>query len=152
MIVACIQFYLGILTVFCGHSSVGTLNLPFVLKKRKSYLMLMKFTHLLDMQRKLYTTYDFICTHIWEIINTRWKVIKKCILVNTICAKLFEFAWSWVEVGVRWLCRCTGIVWEPIRKRAHTRLVREHSASVILARWATVEWSWHERVELLCSN
>ena len=27
-----------------------------------------------------------------------------------------------------------GIVWEPIRKRAHTQLVREHSATVVSAR------------------
>ena len=30
--------------------------------------------------------------------------------------------------------RCPGIVWEPIRKRAHTQLVREHSATVVSAR------------------
>ena len=29
------------------------------------------------------------------------------------------------EVGVSWLCHCPGIMWEPIRKRAHTQLVRE---------------------------
>ena len=28
------------------------------------------------------------------------------------------------EVGVGWLCRCQGTVWEVTRKRAHTRLVR----------------------------
>ena len=33
------------------------------------------------------------------------------------------------EVGVGWLCRCPGIVWEPIQKRAYTQLVREHSLS-----------------------
>ena len=36
-----------------------------------------------------------------------------------------------------------GIVWEPIRKRAHKQLVREHSVTVVSARWATVDWSWH---------
>ena len=41
-----------------------------------------------------------------------------------------------------WLCRCPGIVLEPIRKRAHTQAFREHSVTVISARWATVEWSW----------
>ena len=46
------------------------------------------------------------------------------------------------EVGVGWLCRCPGIVWEPIRKRAHTQLVRKHSITVISARWATLDWSW----------
>ena len=35
------------------------------------------------------------------------------------------------EVGVGWLCRCPGIVWEPIRNRAHTQLVREHSVTVV---------------------
>ena len=43
---------------------------------------------------------------------------------------------------VGWLCRCPGIVWEPIRKRAHTQLVREHSGTVVSARWATVDWPW----------
>ena len=33
---------------------------------------------------------------------------------------------------------------------AHTLLVREHSATVVLARWAAVDWSWHKRVELVC--
>ena len=46
------------------------------------------------------------------------------------------------EVGVSWLCRCPGIVWEPIRKQAHTQFIREHSVTVISAHWATVDWSW----------
>ena len=33
-------------------------------------------------------------------------------------------------------------LWEPIRKRTHTQLVREHSATILSARWATVDWSW----------
>ena len=33
------------------------------------------------------------------------------------------------KVGVGWPCRCPGVVWEPIRKRAHTQLIKEHSAS-----------------------
>ena len=48
------------------------------------------------------------------------------------------------EVGMGWLCRWPGIAWEPIRKRAHTQLVREHSATVVSARWVTVERSWHK--------
>ena len=36
------------------------------------------------------------------------------------------------------------VVREPIRKRAHTQLVREHSAIVVSARRATVDWSWHK--------
>ena len=46
------------------------------------------------------------------------------------------------KVIVGWLCRSSGIVWEPIRKRAHVQLVREHLATVIPACWATVDWSW----------
>ena len=46
------------------------------------------------------------------------------------------------EVGVNWLCHCPGIVLEPIRKQAHTQLVREHSTTVVSAWWATVDWSW----------
>ena len=33
-----------------------------------------------------------------------------------------------------YICRCPGSVWEPIRKRAHTQLVREHSATLVSAR------------------
>ena len=43
------------------------------------------------------------------------------------------------EVGVGWLCRCPDIVWELIKKRAHTQLVKEHSVTVVSARWATVD-------------
>ena len=42
---------------------------------------------------------------------------------------------------VGWLCRCPGRVWESIRKCVHTQLVREHSATVVSARWDTVDWS-----------
>ena len=45
---------------------------------------------------------------------------------------------SWVG----WLCRCAGVVWEPVRKQVHMQLVREHSATVISVHWATVDWSW----------
>ena len=47
---------------------------------------------------------------------------------------------QWVRAG--WLCRCPGIVWEPIQKQAHMQLVREHSATVTSALWAIVDWSW----------
>ena len=30
-------------------------------------------------------------------------------------------------------------------KRAHTQLVREHSATVVSARWATTDWSWPKK-------
>ena len=43
-----------------------------------------------------------------------------------------------LEVGVGWLCCCPGIVWEPMQTPAHKQLVREHLATVILARWATL--------------
>ena len=45
-----------------------------------------------------------------------------------------------------------GIVWEPIRKRAHTYPVREHLVTVVSARWATVDWSWHKECQLVCSS
>ena len=38
----------------------------------------------------------------------------------------------------------TSIVWEPIRKRVHTQLVRERLATVVSARWITGDWSWHK--------
>ena len=37
---------------------------------------------------------------------------------------------------------CPGIAWEPIRKGAHTQLIREHSVTVISAHLATVDWFW----------
>ena len=68
--------------------------------------------------------------------------------------KLATF-WSWVrrfsnklswlapaKSKMGWLCCCAGIVWRPIRNRADMQLIREHSATVISARWATVDWSW----------
>ena len=43
-----------------------------------------------------------------------------------------------------WLCHYPGIVWKPIQKWALTQLDREHSATVVSACWATVDWSWHK--------
>ena len=37
------------------------------------------------------------------------------------------------EVGEGRQCRCPGLLWEPIRKRAHTQLLREHSVTVVSA-------------------
>ena len=45
---------------------------------------------------------------------------------------------------VGWLRRCPDIARKPIRKRAHTQLVRNQTATDVSARWATVDWSWHE--------
>ena len=36
----------------------------------------------------------------------------------------------------------------PIRKRAHTQLVREHSATAVSVHWATVDWSWPNECNL----
>ena len=38
------------------------------------------------------------------------------------------------------------------RKRAHTQHVRQHSATVFSARWATVDWSSHKRAEFVCAS
>ena len=35
-----------------------------------------------------------------------------------------------------------GIMWEPIRKRVHTQLVKEHSVTVVSVRWAAMAWFW----------
>ena len=64
------------------------------------------------------------------------------------CQKVQVAGYTWTrihprlnEVGVGWLCRSPVIaVWEPNRKRAHTQLFREHSATVISANRATVDW------------
>ena len=45
------------------------------------------------------------------------------------------------KVREGWLCCCPSIVWEPIRKCTHTQLVGEHSATVISAHGAAVDWS-----------
>ena len=53
---------------------------------------------------------------------------------------------SWPnEVRVGWLCHCTGIVWEPIRKQAHMQFIRKHSVTVVSAHWATIDWSWPKK-------
>ena len=46
----------------------------------------------------------------------------------------------WRQSGLT--CCCPGIVWEPIWKWAHMKLVKEHLATVVPAHWATVDWSW----------
>ena len=69
----------------------------------------------------------------------RWKVTNKhtCTLVPR------------KEVGVGRLC-CPGIVYEPIKKRAHAQLVRERSSTVVSSLWATVDWTWpNKRVKLV---
>ena len=54
-----------------------------------------------------------------------------------------KHAYTWSnEVRVGSLCRRPGIVWEPSRKRAHTQFVREHSATVVSARWVSLDRSW----------
>ena len=73
------------------------------------------------------------CKRTWLFYQKcRWQVTQK---------HTYAFVWPNV-VGVGWLCCCPGIVWEPIMKRAHAQLIREHSATVISARWATLDWSW----------
>ena len=42
------------------------------------------------------------------------------------------------------LSRHIEILREPIRKRAHTQLVRKHSPTVVSARWAAVDRSWRK--------
>ena len=46
-------------------------------------------------------------------------------------------AWSFWHITKQ-----QGIVWEPVRKWAHTQAIREHSVTVVSARWASVDWSW----------
>ena len=46
-----------------------------------------------------------------------------------------QSAWAY------YAARCTGIVWKPTRKTS-SNAVREHSATIVAARWATVDWWW----------
>ena len=48
-----------------------------------------------------------------------------------------------IEVGVGWLC-CAGMG-SLAGKGAHRPLIREHSDTVLSARWATVNWSWPKK-------
>ena len=48
------------------------------------------------------------------------------------CVIVFP-GWHFHTVGIIFVQR-DSIVWEPIRKRAHTQLVRKHSATVVSAR------------------
>ena len=70
----------------------------------------------------------------------RWKVTNKhkCTLVPR------------KEVGVGRLC-WPGIVYEPIKKRAHAQLVRERSSTVASSLWATVDWTWPNKRVILVS-
>ena len=56
--------------------------------------------------------------------------------------------WSWSGL----LCHCLDIVWEPIRKQAKMQRINEHSATVISARWATVDWSKLEKKQNWCAQ
>ena len=95
------------------------------------------------------TVWMFVCLReciIWWMAGEKWgpptlhnhpgtliDVIKLCFVATVHVAHNCCVCWSW----------------EPIRRRAHTQLVREHSATVVSAGLATVEWSWHEKVELV---
>ena len=87
-------------------------------------------------------------------LRYRWKHYKECVsstssettstFLNILVCSLNRIRWKYNEVGVGWLCRYSGIAWEPIRKLSHTQLVREHSATIVSSRWTTVDWSWPE--------
>ena len=50
---------------------------------------------------------------------------------------------EWTDYAVQAKC------WNLLEQRTHKQLAREHSAIVISARWATVDWSLAEREELV---
>ena len=67
------------------------------------------------------------------------------VLIAFLCCIHFIESTMWFptsEIGMGWLCGCQGIIWESVRKRVHTQLIREHSVTVISANWATVNRSW----------
>ena len=98
----------------------------------------------------LLQSYFCVLTLIWCLFHSRvtavahkrsWSFCQKCRLQVTpkyvyTFDPTFRVGWLW--------CRCPGIVWEPIRKWAHKQLIREHSVTVVSARWVTVVWSWPE--------
>ena len=87
----------------------------------------------------------FLCvlTLIWCLFHPRIAAVARK-RPRSFCQKRRWQVTSKTEVGVGWLNRCPRTVWEPIRKRIHTQLFRERSATIVSARWATVDWSWHK--------
>ena len=68
-----------------------------------------------------------------------------CLKLNTHACELFPLVKlvcpSCINVSYTVNSLCLRIVGELMRKRAHTHFVREHTATVVSARLATVDWS-----------
>ena len=63
----------------------------------------------------------------WHVTNRPQSFCQKCKWqVTPKHAPKYIYFWP-NKVGVGWLCRCPGMVWEPVWKRAHTQLVRKHT-------------------------
>ena len=74
---------------------------------------------------------------------------------NSAAESIFPLIYSQVwpnEVGAGWLCRCPVIAWEPLRKRAHTQLVRGTLGHSRLSSLRLCGLILAYRVELVCSN
>ena len=70
----------------------------------------------------------------------RWQVSPK----HTYSLDLMKLEWAYYAAR-----HSVGTFQE---KRAHTQLIRKHSATVVSACWAIVDWSWPKKVELVCAR
>ena len=68
--------------------------------------------------------------------------------VSVLC---WLFLWPLAQQRMGWLC-CLCIVWKPIRKISSHTTHQGHSATVITAHWATVDWLCPENMELVCAS
>ena len=90
---------------------------------------------------------NFVCWHFFDVCSTsvlpQWHVKDPSHSAKNCRWQTRLHTWR-IEVGVGWLCRCSGIVWEPIKNRAHIQLITEHLTIVISSHWATADRSWRK--------
>ena len=95
--------------------------------------------------RIFFSRVNFVCWLLFGVRSTpvlpQWHVKDPCHSAKSAGRRLHLNTYTSLtqQVGVGWLCHCPGIVWESIRKRAHTQLIREHSVTVVSTCWATVD-------------
>ena len=100
-------------------------------------------------RRIFFSRFNSLCWLLFGVHSTpmlpQWNIKKTLVILPKV--QVAGYIWTCIhpwpnEFGVGWLCSCPGIAWERIRKKAHKQLIRELSATVVSAPWATVDWSW----------
>ena len=92
---------------------------------------------------------NFVCWHLFGVSSTsllpQWHINDPSHSAKSASGSLqlntHRSFTQWSQSGLKIYC-CPGIMLEPIPKQADAQLVREHSVTVISARWAAVDWSW----------